>query len=266
MVCKLHLPQGLQYLSDELRYLHWHGYPLKMLPSNFTPENLIELNLLYSRIEQLWKGKKRFDIAPIIFRRFIGFAYCAVIGSEEVNDGAGYHFGVKCSYDFETRTSRETKSDDRICYLSAATDNMDELIELDHILLGFVPCLDVSLPNGDHQTAASFKFSLYNASTNNPIGHKVKCCGVCPLYTNPNKTQSHIYTENAVTLNAEFYNDYEYHDKASTSESGRLPAFSLEIHELSELASGGKRFNFTGLGSRLKQEHSVHRQNFHALL
>lgn len=161
-------------------------------------------------------------------RRFIGFAYCAVIGSEEVNDGAGYHFGVKCSYDFETRTSCETKSDDRICYLSAATDNMDELIELDHILLGFVPCLDVSLPNGDHQTAASFKFSLYNASTNNPIGHKVKCCGVCPLYTNPNKTQSHIYTENAVTLNAEFYNDYEYHDKASTSESGRSDNKEME--------------------------------------
>ncbi|KAH9726816.1 Disease resistance-like protein DSC1 [Citrus sinensis] len=161
-------------------------------------------------------------------RRFIGFAYCAVIGSEEVNDGAGYHFGVKCSYDFETRTSCETKSDDRICYLSAATDNMDELIELDHILLGFVPCLDVSLPNGDHQTAASFKFSLYNASTNNPIGHKVKCCGVCPLYTNPNKTQSHIYAENAVTLNEEFYNDYEYHDKASTSESGRSDNKEME--------------------------------------
>lgn len=90
-------------------------------------------------------------------RRFIGFAYCAVIGSEEVNDGAGYHFGVKCSCDFETRTSCETKYDDRICYLSAATNNMDELIGLDHVLLGFVPCLDVSLPNGDHQTAASFQ-------------------------------------------------------------------------------------------------------------
>lgn len=64
MVCKLHLPQGLQYLSDELRYLHWHGYPLKMLPSNFTPENLIELNLLYSRIEQLWKGKKVCKVVP----------------------------------------------------------------------------------------------------------------------------------------------------------------------------------------------------------
>lgn len=64
MVCKLHLPQGLQYLSDELRYLHWHGYPLKMLPSNFTPENLIELNLLYSRIERLWKGKKVCKVVP----------------------------------------------------------------------------------------------------------------------------------------------------------------------------------------------------------
>ncbi|KAK9205696.1 hypothetical protein WN943_015965 [Citrus x changshan-huyou] len=40
---KVHLDQGLEYLPEELRYLHWHEYPLKTLPFDFEPENLTEL-------------------------------------------------------------------------------------------------------------------------------------------------------------------------------------------------------------------------------
>lgn len=58
IVSRVHLPEGLEYLSDELRYFHWHGYPLKTLPLNFCPENLIELNLPYSKVEKVWEGKK----------------------------------------------------------------------------------------------------------------------------------------------------------------------------------------------------------------
>jgi len=54
--CKVYLPNGLKSLSDELRYLHWDGYPLKSLPSNFHPENLVELNLSHSKVQELWKG------------------------------------------------------------------------------------------------------------------------------------------------------------------------------------------------------------------
>ena len=58
MSSKVHLDQGLEYLPEELRYLHWYGYPLRTLPSNFDPENLIALNLPYSKVEQIWKGEK----------------------------------------------------------------------------------------------------------------------------------------------------------------------------------------------------------------
>lgn len=54
--CKLHLPRGLEFLSDELRYIHWDGYPLSSMPSNFQVENLVELNLAYSKVKQLWTG------------------------------------------------------------------------------------------------------------------------------------------------------------------------------------------------------------------
>ncbi|KAH9783007.1 Disease resistance-like protein DSC1 [Citrus sinensis] len=56
---KVHLDQGLEYLPEELRYLHWHEYPLKTLPFDFEPENLTELSLPYSKVEQSWGGKRK---------------------------------------------------------------------------------------------------------------------------------------------------------------------------------------------------------------
>ncbi|XP_065874574.1 disease resistance protein RUN1-like [Euphorbia lathyris] len=53
---KVEFPQGLDYLPDELVSLHWNFYPLKSLPSNFNAENLVELNLSDSFVEQLWAG------------------------------------------------------------------------------------------------------------------------------------------------------------------------------------------------------------------
>ncbi|KAM1441118.1 hypothetical protein ACFXTO_009269 [Malus domestica] len=45
----------VESLSDELRFLEWHEYPLKLLPSSFEPENLVELHLPGSKIEKLWE-------------------------------------------------------------------------------------------------------------------------------------------------------------------------------------------------------------------
>ena len=53
---KVQLPQGLSYLSNELRFLEWHGYHLKCLPTNFQPNKLVELRMHCSGIKQLWIG------------------------------------------------------------------------------------------------------------------------------------------------------------------------------------------------------------------
>ncbi|XP_061364023.1 putative disease resistance protein At4g11170 [Gastrolobium bilobum] len=50
----LYLPHGLDSLPNELRYLRWACYPLESLPSMFSAENLVELNLPYSRVKKLW--------------------------------------------------------------------------------------------------------------------------------------------------------------------------------------------------------------------
>lgn len=55
---KVLLEEGLEYLPEELRFLHWHEYPLETLPFDFEPENLIELNLPYGKIQQIWEAKK----------------------------------------------------------------------------------------------------------------------------------------------------------------------------------------------------------------
>ena len=49
------LPQGLIYLSNELRIIDWHGYPLKSTPTNFQPIKLVESRMRCSGIKKLWK-------------------------------------------------------------------------------------------------------------------------------------------------------------------------------------------------------------------
>ncbi|KAJ9684941.1 hypothetical protein PVL29_017097 [Vitis rotundifolia] len=60
------LPEDFEFPSLYLRYLHWEGYSLKSLPSNFDGENLIELNLQHSNIEHLWQGKKYLEELKIL--------------------------------------------------------------------------------------------------------------------------------------------------------------------------------------------------------
>ncbi|KAK0593199.1 hypothetical protein LWI29_032789 [Acer saccharum] len=52
--------EGQIYLPNNLRFLKWHGFPLKTLPSNFPTRNLFELNLCGSQLNYLWKGMKDF--------------------------------------------------------------------------------------------------------------------------------------------------------------------------------------------------------------
>ncbi|KAL6316799.1 hypothetical protein AAG906_021099 [Vitis piasezkii] len=54
----MHLPQDFKFPSHELRYLHWDGWTLESLPSNFHGEKLVELSLKHSSLKQLWKEHK----------------------------------------------------------------------------------------------------------------------------------------------------------------------------------------------------------------
>ncbi|KAH9782325.1 ADP-ribosyl cyclase/cyclic ADP-ribose hydrolase [Citrus sinensis] len=55
----------VSYLQDfgfsEVKYLHWHGYPLKSLPSNLSAEKLVLLEVPDNDIEQLWDCVKHYS-------------------------------------------------------------------------------------------------------------------------------------------------------------------------------------------------------------
>ncbi|VVB07697.1 unnamed protein product [Arabis nemorensis] len=55
---KLHLRKGLDFLPDELTYLHWYGYPLQSVPWDFDPKNLVDLKLPHSKLEEIWDDDK----------------------------------------------------------------------------------------------------------------------------------------------------------------------------------------------------------------
>ncbi|GJU07249.1 NB-ARC domains-containing protein [Tanacetum coccineum] len=66
----------LDLLSNKLRLLYWHGLPLKFLPSDFYPENIVTIDLSYSHIKHLWT-------TPKCFRRlkFMKLRYCHYLTS-----------------------------------------------------------------------------------------------------------------------------------------------------------------------------------------
>ncbi|KAL3564695.1 hypothetical protein D5086_032741, partial [Populus alba] len=49
---------SFKLLSKELMWICWHECPLKYFPSDFTLDNLVVLDMQYSNLKELWKGKK----------------------------------------------------------------------------------------------------------------------------------------------------------------------------------------------------------------
>ncbi|GKF31609.1 NB-ARC domains-containing protein, partial [Tanacetum coccineum] len=54
-ISNVRFPQGLSYLSNDLRILEWFECSLKSLPSNFKPTHMYELEMCYSQLKTLWE-------------------------------------------------------------------------------------------------------------------------------------------------------------------------------------------------------------------
>lgn len=72
--CKIYLPMnGLETLSDKLRYLQWHGYCLESLPSTFSAKFLVELVMPYSNLQKLWDGVQVHESIYSYYFLFLNF-------------------------------------------------------------------------------------------------------------------------------------------------------------------------------------------------
>ncbi|KAJ6858006.1 TMV resistance protein N isoform X1 [Populus alba x Populus x berolinensis] len=54
----VHLTGSFKLLSKELMWICWHECPWKYFPSDFTLDNLAVVDMQYSNLKELWKGKK----------------------------------------------------------------------------------------------------------------------------------------------------------------------------------------------------------------
>ncbi|KAM7466161.1 hypothetical protein LguiB_013723 [Lonicera macranthoides] len=54
----VHVTGSLEHLSNQLRWLCWHHYPLKCLQSIFHMDKLVVLDMQYSKLNIIWKGSK----------------------------------------------------------------------------------------------------------------------------------------------------------------------------------------------------------------
>lgn len=70
-LCKLQVHDELEFPLENVRYLHWVNFPLKELPSDFRPENLVDLRLPNSMVERVWQGVKVCLLVPSFYYSFI---------------------------------------------------------------------------------------------------------------------------------------------------------------------------------------------------
>ena len=54
-LANVQLEGDYKYISRDLRWLCWHGFPKKYIPRNFHKQNLVAIDLKYSSLTQVWK-------------------------------------------------------------------------------------------------------------------------------------------------------------------------------------------------------------------
>ncbi|KAK9269411.1 hypothetical protein L1049_001184 [Liquidambar formosana] len=54
----VHVTGDYNHLSKELRWICWHGFPLKFIPNSFHVEKLVAIDIRYSNLRQVWKEIK----------------------------------------------------------------------------------------------------------------------------------------------------------------------------------------------------------------
>ncbi|KAH9783333.1 Disease resistance-like protein DSC1 [Citrus sinensis] len=118
---------------------------------------------------------------------FIGFAINVVIEIDSDHDNTSCVFRVGCKFGSNHQ------------YFFELFDNAG--FNSNHVMLGLYPCwnIGIGLPDGDnggHQAAAalSFDFLIQYWSDFGKGHHKVKCCGVSPVYANPNQAKPNAFT------------------------------------------------------------------------
>ncbi|KAJ6397540.1 hypothetical protein OIU77_018534, partial [Salix suchowensis] len=125
---RIHLPQGLHFLSNELRILYWCDYPLKSLPSNFFPENLVVLKMPRSHLEHLWN-----DYQPLENLKLMNLCYSSKL--------------ILSDFDFYNLPNLEVLNLEQcnLCTLPSSIGFLSQLVKLDLSFCSSLTCLPDSI-------------------------------------------------------------------------------------------------------------------------
>ena len=104
----------------------------------------------------------------------IGFALCAVIDFKHLASNSWDSFYISCGIHIKTNKPEDF-------YFSCFLANIRDAIYSDHVILGFSP---LGIGGGNHNATVLVSF----------FPTKVKCCGLSPVYADPNKTEPKTFT------------------------------------------------------------------------
>ncbi|KAJ1387816.1 Leucine-rich repeat domain superfamily [Sesbania bispinosa] len=60
------LTGDFQYVSKDLRWLYWHGFPLKYIPGNFYMKKLVAMDLKNNKLQLVWKEPQSLDRLKVL--------------------------------------------------------------------------------------------------------------------------------------------------------------------------------------------------------
>lgn len=69
------LTGGYKSLCNKLRWLCWHGFPLKFIPKDFSLPNVVAIDLQYSNLRHLWEDSRVYLVPPPIINSFLLFFF-----------------------------------------------------------------------------------------------------------------------------------------------------------------------------------------------
>ncbi|XP_031271485.1 uncharacterized protein LOC116129856 isoform X2 [Pistacia vera] len=204
-VSNVQLPEGLKYLSNELRLLEWHGYPLKSLPSNLQMDRIVELKMRSSSIEQLRQGMKAMSNPRMEFsivvpgnevpewvkhksedssiritrpshgypRKLVGYVVCSVFVVHKHQPALSDAFGRHNLF-FHLKADEKPSSTSHFIYFE---DKFGEAVS-GHLWLLYLSCHEYF----DLEWHNEYKHIEFLFSSHWGAGLEVKRCGVCPIY------------------------------------------------------------------------------------
>ncbi|XP_011036965.1 PREDICTED: TMV resistance protein N-like [Populus euphratica] len=170
----IHLPGGLHCLSSELRFLYWYNYPLKSMPSNFSPKKAFQLEMPCSQLEQLWNEYQPLENLKLMKPPS---SKLSLIDSDlsKVPHLEALHPGIPSSIKYSTRfTTLELPRLESFCTLPSSIGCLSQLVRLNLPLCESL----ASLPDNIDELKSLVELDLYSCSKLESLPNsicKLKC-------------------------------------------------------------------------------------------